>query len=140
MVRREASRAITTGTPIGGRAGGSRRASRPRRLRAGGRVARVGAVLVSDGVYCLLPAEPGAGLGHFAEPVWACCLADLADARLQAKPSPQAFGRPGQQRRPVGVAFGEREPGERDDAQGHADGAVGLQAPGEGIVEQQQDR
>src|SRR5580704_16126451 len=44
----------------------------------GCRVAHVGAVLVPDGVYCFLPAEPGAGLGHFAEPVWACCLADLA--------------------------------------------------------------
>jgi len=85
-------------------------------------------------------------LGHFAEPVWASCLADLADElglalpqhrpRPQAKPSPQAFGRPGQQRCPIGVAFGEREPGERDHAQGHADSAVGLQAPGEGIAEQ----
>jgi hypothetical protein len=113
------------------------------RVQAGG----AGAVLApGGGGHCLLLAEPGAGFGHLGEPVWVLGLADLvgqlglALAEHRPRPEPdsplQAVGRPGQQRRLLGVAFGEGQPREGGQAQGQAAGAVCLNAAGQGVIEQ----
>ena len=56
--------------------------------------------------------------------------------RPQPGPAAQALGRPGHQRRPLGVARHERPPGERGQARGHAAGAVGRQARAQRLVQQ----
>src|SRR5260370_31799564 len=95
--------------------------------------------LIAGGGHRLPAAEPGAVGVYLVEPAGPQCLADLGSQiclpalRLwpdpQAGSPPQALDRPGQQRRPPGVALGERELGERGQDQGHVLGAVGRQAP-----------
>src|SRR5215470_3894348 len=83
-----------------------------------GRLGVVTVGVVADGGHRLLLTEPGPGRERLTEPVVSQRLPDLGcqlglnppQHRPRAKPGPaaQALGRPGQQCRSFGVAFGER--------------------------------
>ena len=101
---------------------------------------------VADGGHRLLLAQPGPGRERFTEPAVPQRLADLGrelgfsppEHRPRAEPgaAAQAFGGPGQQRRPFGVVLGERQLGERGQAQGHVAGDAVGQAQFQRLIQQ----
>src|SRR5262245_14199064 len=101
---------------------------------------------VADSGHRLAAVEPGAGGERLVEPLDPERLADFVDElglpspehrpRLQADPLAQSLGRTREQGGPVRVAVHQREPRERDEAEGHVAGAVGRQTEGEPLLQE----